>query len=287
MNGPAYDSGAPNEVLNAASKHHLWTGKGGLSVKSFSNGTAKYEIDNHAIEVDEHSYLILNYGQEYTVSIDSPSIVGSFCVFFRDGFAEEVYASINSRAIKLLDDPARQSRRLEFFQTTRPQDRVLTPTLSRFRSEYSLRSEELGWVEEQMHAVMVGLLSAHHQVLKEVETVEAVRAATRKELYRRIHMARDYICSSLSEPISLDAMAKVACLSSNHFLRTFRQIVGQSPHQYLVMKRLERAARLLETTDRTVTEIALEIGFASLGSFSWLFRRHYGLSPRQFRRTKR
>lgn len=287
MNGPAYGSEATNLVLNAAGKYHLWKGKGGLSVKSFSNGTAMYEIGNHAIEVDEQSYLILNYGQEYTVLIDSPSDVSAFCVFFRDGFAEEVSASLNTKPVMLLDDPARQSRRLEFFQTTRPRDRFLTPALYRFRSAFSLRSEEAGWVEEQTHAVMVGLLSAHQQVLNEVETVKAVRAATRTELYRRIHSARDYICSSLSEPITLDSMAAVACLSPNHFLRTFREIVGRSPHQYLVMKRLERAARLLETSDRTVTEIAFEVGFSSLGSFSWLFRRYHGIAPRQYRRSKK
>lgn len=287
MNGPAYGSAATNAVLSAAGKYHYWKGKGGLSVKSFSNGSAKYEIGNHTIEVDELSYLVLNYGQEYTVSIDSPSKVEAFCVFYRDGFAEEVCASVDSNAVTLLDDPERRSRRLEFFQTARPQDRVLTPALSRFRSAYSLRREEPGWVEEQMHAVMVGLLSAHQQILKEVESVKAVRAATRIELYRRIHTARDYICSSLSKPVSLDSMAAVACLSPNHFLRRFREIVGRSPHQYLVMKRLERAARLLETTDRSVTEIAYEVGFESPGSFSWLFRRRHGISPRQYRRSKK
>ena len=287
MNGPAYGSASSNTVLNATGKHHAWSGKGGLSVKSFTNGTAQYEIDNHPVEVDERSYLILNYGQEYTVSIDSPSTVRAFCVFFRDGFAEEVYASGNSSATRLLDDPTRQSSRLEFFPTSRPHDRVLSPALSRFRAAYSLRSEELGWVEEQTHKVMVGLLYAHHQILKEVDTVKVVRASTRTELYRRIHMARDYICSSLSETISLDVMARVACLSTSHFLQTFREIVGKSPHQYLVVKRLERAAELMKSTDRTVTEIAFEVGFESLGSFYWLFRRRYGLSPKLYRRTKR
>ena len=164
---------------------------------------------------------------------------------------------------------------------------TLTPALNQFRVAYPLRRHESGWVEEQMHGIMEGLLKAHRIVLWEVEKVKAVRASTREELFRRIHRARDYICSSLPESLSLDDMAAVACLSPNHCLRSFRQILGQTPHQFMVSKRMERAANLLAATDRSVTEIALAVGFESLGSFSWLFRRHFGVSPRQFRVAKR
>ena len=101
-----------------------------------------------------------------------------------------------------------------------------------------------------------------------------------------IHRARDFLCSSLGESITLSDMAHVACLSPNHFIRTFKQIVGQTPHQHLTSVRLQRAASQLVRTDMLVLQIALSVGFESASSFSCLFRRRFGLSPAQYRVVK-
>jgi AraC-like DNA-binding protein len=93
--------------------------------------------------------------------------------------------------------------------------------------------------------------------------------------------------SSLDEEVPLDAIARVACLSPSHLLRTFKEVFGRSPHQYLTDLRVERAKALLERTDLTVTDVCLSVGYTSLGSFSRLFRRHVGLSPEQYRVSKK
>lgn len=74
---------------------------------------------------------------------------------------------------------------------------------------------------------------------------------------------------------------------SASFLRTFKALFQQPPHQYLLHQRLQRAAHFLTTSTLSVTEIALAVGFTSLGTFSWRFRRTFGLSPEQYRRAKR
>src|SRR5262249_18303332 len=105
-------------------------------------------------------------------------------------------------------------------------------------------------------------------------------------LYRRLHRAKEFIAASFDEPITLDQMAKVACLSTNHFLRTFQQAFHQTPHQFLTHRRIEHAQRLLLQTDLPVTEICFSVGFESLALLSPLFRRRLGLSPDKFRRKK-
>ena len=93
--------------------------------------------------------------------------------------------------------------------------------------------------------------------------------------------------SSLGEEVMLDEVARVACLSPSHLLRTFKQLFGESPHQYLTSLRIERAKALLAGSKLTVTDVCLAVGFTSLGSFSRLFRRRGGLSPAQYRARKR
>jgi AraC-like DNA-binding protein len=78
-------------------------------------------------------------------------------------------------------------------------------------------------------------------------------------------------------------LAWAAGLSPAHFSREFRRTFGEAPHQYLLTRRLERAAALLRNTDRTVTEICFAVGLASVGSFTTSFRRVYGVPPLAYR----
>lgn len=102
-----------------------------------------------------------------------------------------------------------------------------------------------------------------------------------------IENAREYIDRHYSEPLTVDRLAKRAGISMFHFIRAFRSVVGETPHQYLRRRRLERAAELLVTTAYPVTEICDQVGFQSLGSFSSLFRRFSGESPLEYRAKRR
>jgi AraC-like DNA-binding protein len=263
-------------------------GTGSLSIKSFYNGQALYEVGRGRFAVDENSYLILNHGQPYSITIDSASPMESFCIFFASGFAEEVDRSLSTPTGRLLDEPLAFSiASINFFEKTYPHDSILSPPLRQLRALLAQRKDEPGWIQEQLHKIMQRLLRIHRQICKEVEALDAVRASTREELYRRLHRAKDYAHAMFDQPVTLDDMAQIACLSPNHFLRTFRQIFRQSPHQYLTALRLERAKKLLAGTALSVTEVCFAVGFASLGSFSWLFRRRFGISPEAYRQRKK
>jgi AraC-like DNA-binding protein len=122
--------------------------------------------------------------------------------------------------------------------------------------------------------------------LEEASALNAVRASTREELYRRLVLAKDYISACFDRPLTLSEIARVACLSPNHLLRSFRQAFRQTPHQFLTAKRLEHARKMLVGTTLSVTDICFSVGFESLSSFSRLFRRHTGFSPNEYRRKR-
>jgi AraC-like DNA-binding protein len=103
----------------------------------------------------------------------------------------------------------------------------------------------------------------------------------------RICRARDLIRDCFAEPITLDDCALEAGLSPWHLLRSFRAAFGETPKEFLTRLRLERARQLLTVTTHSVTEVCFDIGFSSLGTFSVLFKRHVGCSPKEFRRRAR
>ena len=100
---------------------------------------------------------------------------------------------------------------------------------------------------------------------------------------RHLLRARDLADARYFEPLGVDDLAAAAGLSRAHFSREFRRAFGESPHTYLLTRRLERAAALLRSTDHPVAEICLSVGLRSVGSFTTSFTRTYGLSPTAYR----
>ena len=104
-----------------------------------------------------------------------------------------------------------------------------------------------------------------------------------EQLNRRMLRSRDAIDRAWAHPLDIHGLARIACVSEAHFIRTFRATFGETPHRYLQRRRVERAMFMLRESDRSVTEISLEVGFASLGTFSRTFRDIVGRSPIDYR----
>jgi AraC-like DNA-binding protein len=102
---------------------------------------------------------------------------------------------------------------------------------------------------------------------------------------RHLLRAKDVADARYVEALDVDDLARAAGLSRAHFSREFRRAFGESPHAYLLTRRLERAAALLRMTDRSVADICFSVGLQSVGSFTTSFTRTYGASPTAYRKA--
>jgi AraC-like DNA-binding protein len=98
-----------------------------------------------------------------------------------------------------------------------------------------------------------------------------------------LRRARDLMDREYARPLDVPAMAHAALMSPAHFSRQFRAAYGETPYGYLMTRRIERAKALLRRGDRSVTEVCLEVGCTSLGSFSARFTEVVGESPSAYR----
>jgi transcriptional regulator GlxA family with amidase domain len=105
-----------------------------------------------------------------------------------------------------------------------------------------------------------------------------------EEVNRRMLRARDAMDRTYAEPLDIPGLARIACVSRAHFIRTFRITFGETPHRYLQRRRVERAMFLLRESERSLTDICLDVGFNSLGTFSRTFREIVGEAPSAYRR---
>jgi AraC-like DNA-binding protein len=108
---------------------------------------------------------------------------------------------------------------------------------------------------------------------------------TSQPLSRHLLRARDLADARYAEPLTVADMARAAGLSRAYFSSEFKRAFGESPHQYLLTRRLERAAHLLRVTDWSVAEVCFAVGAGSVGSFTTSFSRLFGCSPMAYRRS--
>jgi AraC family transcriptional regulator len=294
VNPPASELGVRNAILTGrARQHYVGEFPGPLSIKTVVRGSARWDTSAADRLVDTSNYLILNSGRPYTLSIDSRETTETFCLFFRRGFVEEVSRVETAAPTALLDDAipgsegAATSASAEFFETLHPHDAIVSPIIQEIYARLAAKTATQPWLEDQFLAGAAALCRLHGEGNKRAARIPAKKPSTRVELYRRLLRGRDYMDSFFGEDVGLAEVASVACLSPYHFHRLFREVFHQTPNQYLQCRRLVNAKRLLGGGERSVTEVCLEVGFESITSFSALFRRRFGCSPREYRLRKR
>ena len=284
INPAASELGRRNAIIwGRARDYHVREFPGPLSIKSVVSGSAVWETREGRFDVDPDSYIVLNHGQPYSITVESPQIVETFCVFFQRGFVEDAYRTLSTPANRQLDAPFSEPASAGFFERLQPHDAAIVPRLRSMHRRVAAGTASEEWLEDQFLKLAEWLVRLKAEVGREMARLPAVRASTRAELFRRLHRGKRYLDASLDQPLTLPEIARNACLSPFHFHRLFSATFGETPHVYVVRRRLEKAARLLSSTAMPVTEISLESGFQSLGSFSTLFRRRFGRSPREYR----
>jgi AraC family transcriptional regulator len=291
VNPPASLLGKRNAILwGKAKQYHVAGFPGPLSIKTVVRGSALWEADGAARLVDGSSYLVLNSGRSYSITIDSRHTVETFCLFFRLGLAEDVCQVESARDALLLDNPASlpgstssNAKAVEFFESLNNHDSVVSPLLRKIYARVTSATATDAWLEDQFLAATRALFLVHGEANQRATEISAKKPSTRLELYRRLLRGRDFMDSFFGVEIHLEEVAREACLSPYHFHRLFREVFHQTPNQYLQQRRLARAQKLLQGSEQSVTDISLEVGFESTTSFANLFRRNFGCSPREFR----
>lgn len=287
QNAPRAEVRSANTVLNGRVRRYHDPGFcTTLSVKSVIAGRAVYETPHSRYDVDPDRVVILAEGQEYSLDIRPRPRTETLAVFFQPGFVEHVAAARGRSLSQQLDDPVPELPALDFCERSYRKSGPLARALGTLHRTVRTAAGDPLALETAFYEVAEALLAARGDDEREIASIDAVREATRAELYRRLHWARDYIESCFAEAPSVCELARVACLSPYHFQRSFRALFGLPPGEYVQRKRMAVAARLLREASLSVTAVAAAVGYASLGTFSARFRRSFGVSPLAWRRRR-
>lgn len=278
-NPPASALGREHSILHGLARDYSVHGfEGPLSIKTVRRGSALWRTDEGERVLGPGRYVVLNRGRRYDIEIDSVEPVETFCVFFADGFGEDLVRSSRSAEEGLLDDPdaAVPAELLETIEATPPPMDAILGAIE--------RSSRAG---DDPTDLLIALLEAIADRDAELRGLairsQALRASTRAEVFRRVLRGRDRIESCWEESLPLGELARSAGMAPHHFHRSFRRIFGVTPLEHRTALRMEAAKGRLAGGDEPVQDVCVAVGLESVASFTRAFRRHCGMTPGAWR----
>lgn len=256
----------------------------GMGLLVVMKGSCDYYVNGARQPIDGGRAFFINRGSKLVVKSTAKESAPAL-LFFRTAFPDLVQHSLNYGNEVLLDEPFDNlPYDFSYLERTHLDPRLhetvaLLIELGASCSSFtSLRADVL------IRDLFEDLLKANRDAYKRSQNIQAAKAATRLEIFRRVSHAREWMDANYTTDITLEDIAIQAAMNSQHFLRMFKQVYLITPHQYLIERKLKRARQLLESTGMTINEICGDIGFESVFSFSILFKNRFGVPPSRVRR---
>lgn len=253
-----------------------------FSIKYVLEGCENYTINGNRFKVENQHYLLANISSGGTVEIDSEKIVKAICIDIAPGIISEVVGSYLEPGSSVSDPGLdRFFTTSDFFESFYPSDQTrLGKTLNTLGAQLSTSPfEKHEFSKEFYYHLSEQLIADHIPIFKQLQSVQSVKAETKKELLRRVLRGKEYLNTCYMLPLSIEQVARECHLSEYHFFRLFKAVMGISPHQYLIQKRIENARSLLLNKTHSVSDVAFLCGFADVFSFSKAFKKHAGIPP--------
>ena len=258
-----------------------------LSLNFDLTGELGFEVSKRRYTVNPGRFLLLNAGSAYRSFLDADKPHTTAYIVFKIGLAEQVFHAMTNDHASLLDNPFPvHTSQVTFTEKTYDWERsFLLRTIGLLKSMEEGASFSVAELDDFYESLLVKMMREQLKVHDMMTSLHFEKQGTRTEIYTRLNNARDFIHDNYFRNISLADIATHACLSVHHFKRLFRDLYHVSPHQYIMLVRLQKASTLLVHSDYAVNDICTRVGFSDASSFVRLFKSRMEVTPLTYRKT--
>lgn len=236
-----------------------------------------YAINNQPVTVNDKIFYLLEPGSNLAINFKTANPLQTLFILFDERFITNIIHQQTTPADALMNNPEDVCKKdihlptVPFIFNTK-----LQSMLNSLRQNNNIQG---GQLHNILQNIVTEFCFIHAYTARQIQKLNAVKTTTREELYRRLTTAKLFMQDNACNVLTVDEIAKTACLNSFHFLRMFKQAYHTTPHQYLLQLKLEKASELLKSQKQSVTDVCAMVGFESIGSFSNLFKKSFGVTP--------
>lgn len=257
-----------------------------VGLKYVLEGEENYVVNGVRHKVKPGQLLVvddLEYGEAFNLK-NSASTVG-LCVNLERSLIDEVIGSQIFADTDQLDNPS-PAGYFNFFERSAPAAQLAIGKQLNYMLTGIVKDPDANNSAEKnvFYSLAESLVSSHGQLQLLRSKVKASKSSTRQEMIRRLMLARDFILDCPGQNILVEDLAQAAGMSEYYFGRSFKEVFGKSPYQFLLEQRLKRSATMIREGIYSVTEIAWSCGFSDIHAFSKAFKKYYNSAPSAFGR---
>jgi AraC family transcriptional regulator len=254
----------------------------GFAVRCVLEGMESYTFNGQKYDIHAGQYLLSNTASKGYIEVASNEIVKGICISIVPEFLSEVVASICRPDTAFSDAELGQFFSSALFlenqyDVKKTQVGQFLTNLALSAQKNELNKDELG--SAFFYTLSERIIEDQIPIFKQLQSIPSIKSDTKKELYKRLTKGREFIDTWFLTPLTIESVAKEACMSEYHFFRLFKSVFGLSPHQYILKKRLEYGQNVLLQDKYAVSTAAFESGFSDIFTFSKAFKKHFGYAP--------
>jgi AraC family transcriptional regulator len=250
------------------------------------HGDEKFVLNKKKLRLFPHTVLAINPGTLYSDIIDSGSPVQKLSISFNKEFIDDFNMSFLKKNNSLLDNYGnyQPSQNLTFNETISPLLGDLKYNIAHLRVLIKSSCKDELLLNEFLYHILLNYYTlSQKDILFVEEGLKDLQFVTRKEIYRRLSLAKEYLYSNFDQKISTHELATYSCMSATHLIRSFRMAYHTTPHQFLINIRLKHAEFLLKNTFHPINKIVSTVGLDSPSTFIKLFKMRYKVTPLKYR----
>jgi AraC family transcriptional regulator len=269
-------------VLSSLSEFYAPVLSKGFAIKYVTEGKELYTLNQQQYHVGPNEYLLCNSNKEGFVEIESRQTVKGICINISAELMLQAAASLQQPGTAFPDADlglffcSNQFVENQYNANTTNLGTMLLQ-MNQHINSYSFNHNEL--TIEFFYLLAEKIITDQLPVFRQLQNLPGIKPATKQDLYKRIVRGKELIDANFTQPLSVELVAKEACMSEYHFYRLFKKMMNISPHQYILQKRLESGKQLLDQHQLSVSDAATQCGFADIYSFSKAFKHAFGVTP--------
>lgn len=257
-----------------------------FSIKFVLENTIRYSFGNVDYDVQPMKYLVTIKQPGVKAFFDTPGNVKSICIDICPQTVREVFTLLTEKSDQQIENYlANYFTEPDFLESvSRIDNSVMGNKLQHLACMIKQNKQGLPVNKEWFYELMEAVVYQEYGNYIRLENINCLKASTRKEIFRRVRIAKEYIDEHYLYIQGITELARTCLMSEYHFFRSFKQIYSITPHQYLLQKKLSVAREMIHNSNYKLSDIATICGFPDSASFSKSFKKHFSTNPSSYKK---